>query len=141
MILLDTHIWRWLVCKQISKLSNQQLECIRKNENDGLGVSIISCWEIAKKFEIGKLELNLSGENTGLGSDITIDQWITMALQRRGIFLVDLTTRIVIESTRLPGTFHRDPMDQLIVATARIHNCKLVTSDRKIIDYPHVETI
>ena len=41
----------------------------------------------------------------------------------------------------LPGEFHRDPADQLIVATARIHDCPLVTSDSRILNYPHVETV
>jgi PIN domain nuclease of toxin-antitoxin system len=48
---------------------------------------------------------------------------------------------IAVESTRLPGEFHRDPADQIIVATARVHNVPLVSSDRKIIAYPHVVTI
>jgi PIN domain nuclease of toxin-antitoxin system len=45
-----------------------------------------------------------------------------------------------LESSYLPGTFHRDPADQIIVATARVHNLILLTSDRKILDYPHVKT-
>jgi PIN domain nuclease of toxin-antitoxin system len=39
------------------------------------------------------------------------------------------------------GEFHRDPADQIIAATARFHGCPLVTSDRKILDYPYVDTI
>jgi PIN domain nuclease of toxin-antitoxin system len=52
-----------------------------------------------------------------------------------------LTPEIAIESTQLPGEFHRDPADQIIVATARIYNCPLLTSDKKIIDYPNVKKI
>ncbi|MCL5998891.1 MAG: type II toxin-antitoxin system VapC family toxin [Chloroflexi bacterium] len=48
---------------------------------------------------------------------------------------------IAIESTRLPGEFHRDPADQMIVATARVYGCPLVTSDDKILNYAHVRTI
>ncbi len=55
--------------------------------------------------------------------------------------LLDLTPSIVVESTQLPGTFHRDPADQLIVATARIYNCVLMTIDPKIVAYPHVQTL
>lgn len=45
-----------------------------------------------------------------------------------------------IESTQLPGAFHRDPADQIIVATSRIHASDLVTADQRIRDYPHVNT-
>ena len=48
---------------------------------------------------------------------------------------------IAIESTRLPGVFHRDPADQIIVATARIYDCLLITTDERITNYPHVKTL
>jgi len=41
----------------------------------------------------------------------------------------------------LPETFHADPVDRVLTATARIHNLTLVTADRKILDYPHVNTL
>ena len=47
MILLDTHMWYWWVDDQ-KKLSPQQLQHLLANESSGLGVSVISCWEIAK---------------------------------------------------------------------------------------------
>ncbi|MEW5941695.1 MAG: PIN domain-containing protein [Chloroflexota bacterium] len=52
-----------------------------------------------------------------------------------------MNPEIVIESTRLPGEFHRDPADQIIVATARKYDCSLVTSDEKILNYKHVKAI
>ena len=55
-----------------------------------------------------------------------------MALSYPGVQLLPLTLDIVIESTRLPGEFHRDPADQLIVATARLHGLPLMTADRRI---------
>jgi len=58
-----------------------------------------------------------------------------------GIRVLELTPEIAIESTQLPGEFHRDPADQIIVATARIHDCELVTSDGKIVEYHHIETV
>ncbi|MBI4753096.1 type II toxin-antitoxin system VapC family toxin, partial [Candidatus Desantisbacteria bacterium] len=67
--------------------------------------------------------------------------WFEQALSYPGIRLLELTPEIAIESTQLPGYFHRDPADQLIVATAKVHGCQLVTSDSKILIYPYVETI
>jgi PIN domain nuclease of toxin-antitoxin system len=58
-----------------------------------------------------------------------------------GIDLLPLTPQIVIESTKLPGTFHRDPAGQIIVATARVYHFPLLTADRLILDYPHVHTL
>jgi PIN domain nuclease of toxin-antitoxin system len=49
--------------------------------------------------------------------------------------------RVALESTKLPGGFHNDPADQIIVASARVHNLTLITADRKIIDYGHVQTL
>ena len=52
-----------------------------------------------------------------------------------------MTPEVAVESVSLPGVFHRDPSDQIIVATARVHGCPLVTSDAKISRYPHVRTV
>ena len=67
-------------------------------------------------------------------------EWLDQALAYPGMRLLELTPRIIVESTQLPGTFHRDPADQLIVAIARVYTCPLVTVDRKILEYPHVQT-
>lgn len=103
---------------------------LRSAEGDGLGVSLISCWEVAKLVELGRLELPLA-----------IDEWLVAGLRYPGVRLIELTTDIVVDATRLPGTFHRDPADQLLVATARRHNVNLVTADSKILAYPHVSTL
>jgi len=65
--------------------------------------------------------------------------WIDQALAYPGIRLLELTPRVAVESTQLPGSFHRDPADQIIVATARVYGRPLVTLDSKILSYPHVQ--
>ena len=129
MITLDTQAWVWWI-NDPSRLSETQRQAISDSEGDTIGVSVISCWEIAKLYEYGRLELPFE-----------ISEWFDMALAYSGISLLNLTPEIAIESTRLPGDFHRDPFDQMIVATARLNQCPLVTSDRKIIRYPHVQTV
>ena len=129
MIVLDTHIWVWWVHND-AQLTAEQRELIQKYEDEGLGVSIFSCWEIAKLVELKKLILHCP-----------IQEWLETALSYPGIRLLDLTTEIAIESTQLPGEFHRDPADQIIVATARAYDCPLLTADRKILKYPHVKTL
>ncbi len=128
MIVLDTHIWIWWV-QGDSRLTSAYRNYIQANESSGLGVSIISCWEIAKLIEIGKLTLPLP-----------VEEWINHSVVYPEIRLIELTPRIAVEATQLPGGFHRDPADQLIVATARVYDCPLVTMDSKIRQYPHVQT-
>lgn len=59
MILLDTHIWIWWVDGS-SKLTAAQTKILQENESQGLGVSIISCWEVAKLLEYQRLALSCS---------------------------------------------------------------------------------
>ena len=129
MITLDTQAWVWWI-NDSSRLSETQRQAISGNESDTIGVSVISCWEIAKLYEYGRL---------GLPSEIS--EWFNMALAYPGISLLNLTPEIAIESTRLPGDFHRDPFDQMIVATARLLGCPLITTDREILRYEHVQTV
>lgn len=129
MIVLDTHVWVWWVHGG-EQLTQAQREIITTNETDLIGVSAISCWEIAKLVEYGRLELPCS-----------LEEWFEQALSYPGIQILALTPEIAIESIRLPGEFHRDPADQIIVATARVYGCPLVTSDEKVLNYPHVTTM
>ncbi len=96
----------------------------------GSGVSAISCWEVAKLVELDRLQLTLP-----------VLQWLERALTHSGVRLLELTPRIAVESTELPGKFHRDPADQILVATARVLSIPLLTADRKILEYPYVETL
>ncbi len=129
MIILDTHIWIWWVHGD-EQLTQTQRETITANEMDVVGVSAISCWEIAKLVEYGRLAL-----------PCPLEEWFDQALSYPGVEIIPLTPEIAIESTRLPGAFERDPADQIIVATARVYGCPLVTSDDKILNYPYVTTI
>jgi PIN domain nuclease of toxin-antitoxin system len=63
------------------------------------------------------------------------------ALAYPGIQLLPLSLEIAIESAGLPPPFHKDPADQIIVATARIYDCPLVTCDMKIRTYPNVKLL
>jgi PIN domain nuclease of toxin-antitoxin system len=128
-ILLDTHIWVWWVDGN-SQLTPGHRKHVEDHERTGLGVSVISCWEVAKLVELNRLELRCP-----------VAEWIEQALAYPGIRFLYLTPRIAVESTQLPGEFHRDPADQMIVATARIRGCALLTADARILRYPHVKTL
>jgi PIN domain nuclease of toxin-antitoxin system len=129
MIVLDTHIWVWWIDGS-SRLTAKQLEILKENEAAGLGVSIISLWEVAKLVERNRLVLSCP-----------VEEWILMALAYPGVVLLDLTPDIAIRSTQLPGQFHKDPADQMIVATAMALNCPLMTVDEQILNYHHVKLV
>jgi len=127
MILLDTHIWVWWV-DNASQLSPAHKTIIQEEELNGLGVSAISVWEVAKLVEKDRLGLNRP-----------VKDWINIALSYPGIQLINLTPEISIASTQLLGEFHKDPADQIIVATANVLGIPLLTADGKIRNYPHVK--
>ena len=129
MIVLDTHAWIWWT-HDPDRLTKKQQAAIAGSEDDVIGISAISCWEIAKLTEYRRLEL-----------PAPLPEWFDAALRYPGIELLQLTSEVAVESVSLPGVFHRDPSDQIIVATARVHGCQLVTSDAKISRYPHVPTV
>jgi PIN domain nuclease of toxin-antitoxin system len=129
MIILDTHIWVWWVHGD-ERITSTQAEIIKANETDIVGISAISVWEIAKLVEYNRLELLCP-----------LDDWFSEALSYPGIRLIELTPEIAIESTKLPGEFHRDPADQIIVATARLYDSPLITADSKILKYPYVNAV
>lgn len=128
LIILDTHIWIWWVHGD-SNLPFEYTALLDAHADAGLGVSAISCWEVAKLVELGRLHLHED-----------LDVWLKLALGYPGVRLIELSPQIAIESTRLPGEFHRDPADQIIVATARVLDAPLATVDQRILAYPNVRT-
>ena len=129
MIMLDTHIWIWWALGD-RRLTSWQLQAIRRHESFGLGVSVVSCWEVAKLVQGRKLDLGMP-----------LHDWVDRALFYKGVELLPLTVEIALEATELPGVFHRDPADQFLVATARLRGIPILTQDAQILRYDHVNTI
>jgi PIN domain nuclease of toxin-antitoxin system len=129
MILLDTHIWIWWA-NNSPELGQRERDILQRHQTSGLAVSIISCWELAKLVELQRLHLAMPVEN-----------WMLRSLQALQIQTLDLTPHIAVSSTQLPQPFHKDPADQMIVAISRVLNIPLLTADRKILDYLHVQTL
>ena len=112
------------------RLRENQRRALANHESDEIGVSVRSCWEVAKLAQLGQIELPSS-----------VSDWLDKARAYPGVTLLPLTPEIAVESARLPDGFRSDPADEIIVATARVLQCDLVTSDRKIRSYPHMSTI
>lgn len=97
-------------------------------EEDDLLLSAISLWELCKLAEKGRIILF---------EDLEI--WVAAALDVSALKVVPLDFGVFLKSTTLPQPFHNDPADQMIVATARLHDATVVTRDRLLHDYPHVK--
>jgi PIN domain nuclease of toxin-antitoxin system len=89
-----------------------------------LYLSPVSAWEVGVGVAKGRLSLPLAPLDF-------IDEFI----ERMQTKLSPLTPAIMVSSSNLPGRVHNDPMDRMLIATARALNLVLVTSDRSILAY------
>lgn len=129
MIMLDTHVFVWWIHKN-KNLPVRHQNFIEENISGGLGVSIISFWEISKLVEKGRLHLPRE-----------LSEWIKNSLQYDGIKLLDLNIEIILKVNQISKEIHKDPADQLIIATSVVHNIPIVTLDKKILAYSNVQAI
>ena len=129
MIVLDTHTWIWAYSAE-KLLSSKAKRIIKNTPAHQRAIASISIWEFAMMSKRGRINVR-----------VTPEQWLDNAIHKTGIQVFDLNARVALESCNLPGKFHKDPADRIIVATARIHNMILITKDQKIIDYPYVEAV
>jgi PIN domain nuclease of toxin-antitoxin system len=126
-LLLDTHVWIWLSIEDRKSLSAKASKALRQASFKF--ISAISCWELAKLVEKGRI-----------GFSIPTLTWIQRSLQESNIQLAELTAEIAVESTQLKG-MHADPADQIIAATSRVTGMPLVTSDKRLRQLQGVETV
>lgn len=125
LILLDTHIWIWLLNGNEKQISTKCLSFIEKSvQFSNIRVSAISVWELGMLESKGRIHIPMN----------CLD-WVNKALNAPGISLAPITPKIAIESSRLPGQFHGDPADRLIISTARSLDATLITCDKDIIAY------
>lgn len=131
MILLDTHVLLWWIGGDTARVSKAAKEAIGREHADGrIFVSSVTAWEIAVLNSRGRI---------GLSAEIS--DWFRDVGRVTNLEFVPLDHEIAVDSTRLPGEFHKDPADRFIVATSRRLDAPLVTADEKILDYAHVKTI
>jgi PIN domain nuclease of toxin-antitoxin system len=121
---LDTHVWLWLMLANAELASNEQNAINRAAASGRLRIAAISVWEAALLASRGRVTLGLP-----------LAQWIAEAVSAPGLSIEPLLPQVAVEAASLAETFHRDPADRLIVATARVANATLMTRDRRILDY------
>lgn len=130
MIVLDTHTLVWWV-SGAPMLSRRAKAAIKKEQDGGeIVVSSISAWEIALLVQRGRLLLAMD-----------VQSWLATVGKIEAVRFASVDVEIATKSVDLPATFHNDPADRMIVATARKLAAPLVTKDEKIRAYAHVKTI
>jgi len=127
MIMLDTHIWIYLVSGKSDKIPEKAKNAISKSQT--LLLSAISCWEVALLAKKKRLILTMKTE-----------RWINNALNYPKLKVLDLTPGILVKSVLL-DEFHPDPADRMIVAVCHLNSIPLITADRKIQQWAGIETI
>lgn len=132
MIVLDTHVLVWWVNGDsgLSEIAKSAIEKETQDDDGLILISSISAWEIAMLVHKGRLTLATN-----------VDDWLTTVQEIEGVRFVPVDNEVAIQSTRLPGDFHPDPADRMIVALARHMSAPLVTADEKIRAYRHLKTI
>jgi len=120
-VLLDTHIWVWWLTpgSPLSRAERNALDA--KAERRELFLSAISLWEIQVLHAKRRFEL-----------PFPFAEWLARAADDRVISVLPLSVDVVFALDTLPASFHGDPADRLIVATARAHAMPLATHDAAI---------
>lgn len=129
--MLDTHALIWWVNgdAHLTSPAKSAIESALANSDQVL-ISAISVWELAMLVQRGRVDLAMD-----------IDEWLRAVESIDGVVLVPVSVQVAVQSVMLPGHFHSDPADRMIVALARELNAPLVTADEKIQRYPHVRWI
>jgi PIN domain nuclease of toxin-antitoxin system len=128
--LLDTHILLWWF-SAVPRLSTRQEEVLRQaTEEEPLWVSDITLWEIATLSSLQRIRLHLP-----------LREWLEQATAPPLVQRQAITPAVAAEVAALPDSFHRDPADRIIVASARVLGATLLTQDRRITEAGLVPTL
>jgi PIN domain nuclease of toxin-antitoxin system len=129
-IVLDTHALVWWVSGDAALSRKAKAAIDRERDGGAIVVSGISAWEIAMLVARERLLLSMD-----------VASWLGTAGQIQGVRFYPVDVEIAVNSVTLPGEFHKDPADRMIVATARKLAAPVVTRDDRIRAYAHVKTI
>jgi len=123
--LVDTHVWLWYALGDTKRLPPPLAHRLTAlDEQRRLHLSVMSVWELAMLVAKNRIQLGCA-----------INGWVNEFFERTRYQLLGVNIGVALDANALPGNFHPDPADRLIVATARHHRLTLITDDRKILDY------
>jgi PIN domain nuclease of toxin-antitoxin system len=129
-IVLDTHAWVWWLTAP-ERLSRKTQRLIERNLAESkVRISSISVWEIAMLVARGRLSFA-----------IDFPSWLKEATSVSGTKFHAVDNSVAYQAVNLPGNFHADPADRMIVATALALDATLISGDQKIQDYSYVKVV
>lgn len=127
-VLLDTHIWIW--SQECPEEFGTEALALLSGPDTKVYISTVSSVEISRLIWGGRLAL--------AGS---LRTWIHESLSMLLAETAPLSHEVSVLAYELPGDFHRDPADRMLVATAMAHDLLFMTADERILSYQHVRSI
>lgn len=125
MLLLDTHVWIWTVEGDDKRLGRRSRRLLTTFETrGGIRVSPVSVFEIVALHTLGRLRLTRPPE-----------RWIREALEGTEMRVAELSADVAIDAGQIPREALADPLDRLLVASARQLDAVLMTADARILEY------
>jgi PIN domain nuclease of toxin-antitoxin system len=118
--LLDTHAFLWFIngSPELPLAVQEQIEDV----DNQIWVSVVSFWEIAIKYALGKLLL-----------DIPLEE-LEQQLADNGFHTLSLEIRDTLSVATLP-LHHGDPFDRLLICQAVNNNFTMLTRDQTYSQY------
>src|SRR5439155_24787123 len=127
-LLLDTHAWIW--AQESPEKFGRRARALLEDISNSVSVSAIAALEIARLIFLRRIQLAESAS-----------AWIADSVRSLGAQSMNVNPKIAAEAYKLPANFHKDSVDRVLVATARVHNLTLITADELILRYPLVNTM
>jgi len=120
-LLLDTHTLLWFLSDD-AQMSENALSLIEDEQNKKY-VSLATCWEIAIKAGLKKLDL---GEDAGafLRRELSINHLELLSIELEHV--------VYVEAMPL---YHKDPFDRLLIAQSTVSHIPIVSADKVFDNY------
>ncbi|MDE2634809.1 MAG: type II toxin-antitoxin system VapC family toxin [Chloroflexota bacterium] len=119
--LLDTSAFLWYVSDH-QRLSSVAAERM-KDPTSIFHLSLVSIWEVAIKFNMGKLDLPLP-----------FDEFVDKTIHSYSLRHLNIQIPHLRRVARMP-LHHRDPFDRLLIAQSQVENIPVITSDAAFDSY------
>jgi PIN domain nuclease of toxin-antitoxin system len=124
-LLLDTHVWLWSVDGDVRRIGRRTRQfLVRAESQEAIRISPVSLFELTALHTLGRLRLARP-----------VDEWIDEALDAAGVRIAELSPAVAIDAGHIPRDALADPVDRLLVATARRLDATLLTGDERILTY------
>lgn len=124
-MLLDTHVLIWSADGDTRRVGPRSRQMLSKAEARGaIRISPVTLFEIAALHTSGRLRVARP-----------LEQWISASLESPAVRIAEVTPSVAIDAGAIPRTALADPLDRLLVSTARHLDAVFLTADRQILEY------